>query len=197
MRELINTIAGLRPPVFIMGGLAEDMLLGQGLDQLQPHKDLDLLVRRDELERFRAQLAAAGVAEWEVVLGDRSGQPLMLSGHAPLEDNGPTGGLEVEAYIAAPEPDGGYSIEVPPQGPAGRLRLFLPPDTFEFPVTPLNGLSFQTVSPLALALLRAASAQTRHTGEKRARDLAVLAQLRQRYLAGYGDRQLQARIEVV
>jgi hypothetical protein len=44
--------------------------------------------------------------------------------------------------------------------------------------------------------MRAASARTRHAGEKRAKDLALVAQLQQAFLAGYDDRELQPGIEV-
>jgi hypothetical protein len=195
MQELLVSIAGLRPPAFIMGGFAEDVLLGERLDR--PHKDLDLLVRRDRLDALSAQLNSIGIGEWQVRLADATGQPLLLSGRAPLEDEGQAGGLEVEVYAASAEPDGGFSFEVPAEGPAGRRRLILPPDTFDYPAARLAGLSVHTLSPLALALMRAASAQTRHTGEKQARDLAMLARLRQTFLSGLSDQQLQPRIEDV
>jgi hypothetical protein len=195
MSDVLKKIAGLTPPVFVMGGFAEDALLGLSLDR--PHKDLDLLVPGGALEGVAAQLEAVGVGEWVVVLADLLGQPLILSGHAALEASGPSGGLEVEIYVAISESAGGFSLEVPAQGPAGRRRIFLPADTFDYPATPLAGLAIQTVSPLALCLLRAASAQTRHTGEKRATDLAMVARLRQAFLSGYHDQQLQPRIEAV
>jgi len=191
MWEILDKLAALTPPtlfVFIMGGLAEDVLLGQELDR--PHKDLDLLARPGTLAALTAQLASIQPDEWAVVLAGVSGQPLMLRGQA--------GSLELEIYQALPEPDG-FSIEVPPQGPAGRLRLFLPADTFAYPPTVLDGLAIQTVSPLSLALMRASSAQTRHVdvAEKRARDLAVLEQLRAAFLSTHTDAQLKPRVEPV
>ena len=152
--ELLRQMSDLTPPVFVMGGCAEDLLLGDELDQ--PHKDLDLLAPADALAPLMAQMPPLGLGPLEVVLAGAHGPPLML--------RGPAGRLEVEIYAALPAPDG-FSIEVPAQGPAGRLRLFLPPDTFSYPATLLADLSIQTVSPLALALMRAASAQTRHVGE--------------------------------
>ena len=184
VREILEQIARLRPPVFIMGGFAEELLLGDDLDR--PHKDLDLLARRDELPALNAQLSALGLGPLPVVLADSDGQPLLL--------RGTTGGLELELYVARPEP-AGYSFEVPAQGPAGRLRLFMPVDTFDYPAIERNELTLHTVSPLALALMRASSAQTRHVGEKRARDLARLAQLRDAFLADRSPEQLQPRIE--
>jgi len=114
MWQILEKLAELRPPVFIMGGFAEDVLLADVLDR--PHKDLDLLAQPDQLTRLTAQLATIQPAEWEVRLASASGQPLMLRGQAS--------GLELEIYLARLE-TGGFSIEVPPQGPAGRLRLFL------------------------------------------------------------------------
>jgi hypothetical protein len=189
MLNLVRKIAGLTPPAFIMGGCAEDALLGEGVDR--PHKDLDLLARREQLAHLLAQLATIGVGAWQVVLADAAGQPLLLSGHASPADEGQA----VEVYAASAEPDGGFSFEVPAEGPAGRRRLFLPSDTFDYPATRLDDFALHTLSPGALALMRAASAQTRHTGEKQARDWAMLARLRQAFLVGWSDAQLQPRIE--
>ena len=184
MREILDQFERLSPPVFIMGGFAEAVLLGDDYDR--PHKDLDLLTRRDELAALIAQLGALGLGALAVVLAGAEGQSLLLRGQ--------TGELELELYVARPEP-AGYSFEVPAQGPAGRLRLFMPVDTFDYPATRRDGLTIQTVSPLALALMRASSAQTRHVGDKHARDLAMLARLRETFLAGLTPEQLQPRIE--
>ena len=184
--DVLKKMAGLTPPVFIMGGVAEDLLLGDELDR--PHKDLDLLARRGELEELTAQLEGMRLGPLQVVLADAAGGPLMLRGHA--------GSLELEIYVALPEP-GGFSVEVPAQGPAGRLRIFQPADTFDYPPARLDGYSIHTVSPLALAQMRAASAQTRYVADKRARDLAMLARLRAAFLSAYDDEQLQPRIEPV
>jgi Amidase len=137
---VIKQIAGLAPLVFIMGGFAEAALLGLR----RPHKDLDLLAQRGKLDQQLEQLKAVGLGEYQVVLADPSGQPLMLSGH--------WGGLEFEIYVATPEPGGGYQFEVPARGAAGRLRLFSPADTFQYPATTIEGISLQTISPLALWL---------------------------------------------
>jgi hypothetical protein len=186
--EKLAVFTPLTPFVFIMGGFAEDALLGNELDR--PHKDLDLLARPGTLAAITAQLEAVQSGGWEVVLAGASGQPLMLRGQA--------GSLELEIYQTVPDADG-FSFEVPAQGPASRLRLFLPEDTFAYPATVLDGLAIQTVSPLALALMRASSAQTRHgaAAGKRARDLAMLARLRETFLSAYDEAQLQPRIEAV
>jgi hypothetical protein len=183
MWEILKSFARLAPPVFLMGGFAEELLLGDDLDR--PHKDLDLLAQHAEWPALAAQLRALGLAEPQVLLADAAGQPLLLRGEA--------GGLELELYLTQPAPEG-YSFEVPAQGPAGRLRLFLPAGTFDYPPTARDGLSLHTVSPLALALMRAASAQTRYVGEKQARDLAMLARLRDTFLPG---QSIVPRIEPV
>src|SRR5437868_5676614 len=171
--EKLAAPAPLTPFVFIMGGLAEDVLLGDELDR--PHKDLDLLAQPGALAPLKAQLETVQPGDWKVVLAGGDGQPLMLRGQA--------GSLELEIYLTRAEPEG-YSIEVPAQGPAARLRLFLPADTFAYPATQRAGLSIQTVSPLSLAWMRASSAQTRHAdaADKRERDLAMVGWLRAAFL---------------
>ena len=184
---LLKQVAGAAPRVFIMGGIAEEALLFGRVERL--HKDLDLLARDDELGQLLEQLAALGLGRFEAVLADSDGRPRLLSGQA--------GPIEIEIYVASPAPGGGYQFEVPPQGPAGRLRLFAPADTFQYPATTIAGITIQTVSPLALCWMRAASAQTRNAGVKQASDLARLAQLRQAFLAGYDEAELKPRIEEI
>jgi hypothetical protein len=185
----IELIAGFEPPAFLMGGLAEDVLLGAGPDR--PHHDLDLLARSGEVDKLLAQLQTAEVTEWRAILAEATGRPRLLRGRAKA--------VEVEVYAADPQPEGGFSFDVPAQGPATRLRLFMPPDTFAYPPSQAAGLTLHTVSPLALALMRASSAVTRHAAnpDKRAADLVRFDQLRQTFLAHLDAQQLMPRIEVV
>jgi hypothetical protein len=81
----------------------------------------------------------------------------------------------------------GYAIVLP--GDASTegstfFRLRLPADTFQFPNTTLEGVFVQTISPLALSLFRATSAQTRGDPQKRSEDLKMLERLAQEFLPG-------------
>src|SRR5713101_2701529 len=71
--DVLKKMAGLTPPLFIMGGFAEDLLLGDELDR--PHKDLELLARRGELEELTAQLEAMRLGPLQVMLADAAGGP--------------------------------------------------------------------------------------------------------------------------
>ncbi|HEX6387571.1 MAG TPA: hypothetical protein VF177_23125 [Anaerolineae bacterium] len=101
---------------------------------------------------------------------------------------------QIEIWVSTGEPDGGYSFDVEGQSPSSRYRIFLPEDTFQYPATTIEGIALQTVSPLTLYQLRAISAMTRHTGEKRAQDLAMQEQLRQTFLADQDERKLTPRV---
>jgi hypothetical protein len=179
LRQTLEKLAALPEPAFLMGGIAEDLRLGDPVER--PHKDLDLLAAPATLAALREQLEARQPQRWETVLAGQQGEPLLVRGQA--------GELELEIYAARAEPEG-FSFEVPPQGPAGRLRLFMPADTFAYPPSLAEGLALYTVSPLALALMRASSAETRHTGDKSVRDWAMVARLKQAF--GLDEQALRA-----
>jgi len=88
----------------------------------------------------------------------------------------------------------GFLLIVP--GGGGRcFHLTLPADTFEYPPTTIQDLRVHTVSPKAIYLLRSASAATRHEGQRRERDLAVMRQLRARLLEGELESNLVLTLE--
>ena len=167
-----------------MGGFAEDTLLFHHLTG--QHADLDALVIRQQLPRHLQQLTALGFAESATSLVEVPGEPLILRARA---DTPP-----IELWISTPEPNGGYSFDVSGQSPLSRFRIFLPDDTFHYPATTIEDIALQTISPLALYHLRAVSAMTRHTGEKREKDLAMQEQLRQTFLADQDERKLTPRL---
>jgi hypothetical protein len=71
----------------------------------------------------------------------------------------------------------------------------MPADTFTYPPSRVAGLTLHSVSPLALVLMRASSAVTRHAAnaEKRAADLARLEELRRGFLGNLDEAQLTPR----
>ena len=172
-RVLLRRLATLSPPLFVMGGFAEDALLFHRITG--QHADLDVLVIRHQLDRHWQQLAALGLADSATPLLEEPGQPLRL--RASMDTP------QIEIWVNTPEPGGGYSFDVNDRSLSSRYRIFLPEDTFQYPATTIEGIAIQTVSPLALYQLRAISAMTRHVGEKRAQDLAMQEQLRQAFLA--------------
>ena len=179
-RVLLKRLATLSPPLFVMGGFAEDALLFHRITG--QHADLDVLVIRHQLDQHLQQLALLGLAEPATPLAEAPGQPLLLRANLDTP--------QIEIWVSTPEPNGGYSFDVDGQSPSSRYRIFLPEDTFQYPATTIEGIAIQTVSPLALYQLRAISAMTRHVGEKRSQDLAMQEQLRQAFLADQDERKL-------
>src|SRR5258708_38982673 len=71
--EKLAALTPLTPFVFIMGGLAEDVLLGNELER--PHKDLDLLAQPGTLAALTAKLETVQPREWQVRQAGCGGQP--------------------------------------------------------------------------------------------------------------------------
>ncbi len=183
-RALLKCLATLSPPLFVMGGFAEDALLFHRITG--QHADLDVLVVHNQLNQHLQQLTALSLAESSTLLEEAPKHPLILGTHVDSP--------HIEIWVSTPEPSGGYSFDVDGQPPPSRYRLFLPEDTFHYPATMIEGIAIQTISPLALYHLRAISAMTRHVGEKRAKDLAMQEQLRQTFLADRDERKLTPRL---
>jgi hypothetical protein len=182
---LLKQIAALFPPLFIMGGFAEDALLYHRITR--QHNDLDVLIVRSQLNQCLQQLKSLGLAEFEVSLEESPGRPAVLSARADS--------LHLEIGVSDPAPGGGYHFVVEDgQHPSSRFRISLPEDTFQYPATTIGGVTIQTVSPLALYQLRAISALTRSVGEMRANDLAMQEKLRKTFLAGQDERQLKPKL---
>jgi len=63
-RLLLKQLAALSPPLFVMGGFAEDALLHHRITR--QHGDLDVLIVRSQLNQRLQQLKPLGFAEFEV-----------------------------------------------------------------------------------------------------------------------------------
>lgn len=183
-RVLLKRLATLSPPLFVMGGFAEEALLFHCITG--QHADLDVLVMGHQLNQHLQQLAALGLTESAPSLAKVPGHPLILRASV---DN-----PQIELWVSTLTPSGDYSFDVEGQPPPSRYRIFLPEDTFHYPGTTIEGIAIQTVSPLALYQLRAVSAMTRHVGEKREKDLARQEQLRQTFLADRDERKLTPKL---
>ena len=68
---LLRELAPIEPPLFIFGGIAEAVLLDRALSPA--HGDVDVLIRRDELESRTAQLAEHGFHDFAVHYEPRPG----------------------------------------------------------------------------------------------------------------------------
>jgi hypothetical protein len=171
--ELLRQLAPLRH-VFLMGGFAEDAVFNHEITQ--DRSDLDMLAKEEMWPDLREQLLRAGIGGFAPIFSDPRGNPVAYRSTTP--------DLPVEVWLATPQPHG-YAIILPGGASVASptaFRLLLPADTFRYPATTLEGVPVQTISPLALCLFRATSAQTRGSPQERARDMRLVDRLAQAYL---------------
>ena len=183
--HLLERIANLFPPVFIMGGLAEDALLNHRITR--QHSDIDVLTLRNQLNQCLEQFRSLGFPAFEVYLEESPGNPFVLGADA--------NDLHIEIGVGNLDPtSGSYSFEVDGHVPSSRYRVFLPEDTLAYPATTLEGIKIHTISPLALYQMRAAFAVTGSFGEMSPNAIATQELLRKTFLADQDEGKLMPKI---
>ena len=181
---LLERIANLLPPVFIMGGFAEDALLNHRITR--QHGDIDVLTLRNQLNQCLEQFKSLGFPEFEVYIEESPGNPFVLGADA--------NDLHIEIGVGNVDPSGGYSFEVDGQAPSSRYRIFLPKDTLEYPASTLEGIPIHTISPLALYQMRAAFAVTGSFGEMSPNAVTTQELLRKTFFADQDEGKLMPKI---
>jgi hypothetical protein len=182
--QLLERIANLLPPVFIMGGFAEDALLNHRITR--QHGDIDVLTMRNQLNQCLEQFKSLGFPAFEVYLEESPGNPFVLGADA--------NDLHLEIGVGNVDPSGSYSFEVDGQAPSSRYRVFLPEDTLDYPATTLEGIPIHTISPLALYQMRAAFAVTGSFGEMSPNAVATQELLRKTFFADQDEGKLIPKI---
>lgn len=176
--DLIRQLGQLRPAVYVFGGFAEDALLEGRI--LRSHSDIDVLVRRSELEHRMRQFTELGFEHFDLFYQLEAGRPQVLNGERVgahlevciFEEDGP------ELYFLVDAPDG------------RRYRIYVEPDAFKQPPTLIEGVELQTVSPLMLYQVRAALQQIGAFGELRPHDAERQRRIREELLAHLPDEAL-------
>lgn len=189
--ELIAKLAALDPPLWFMGGYAEDALLAGRVTRA--HEDVDVLIPREQQALLLAQLAELGFTDWETWGEAAPGVPFYLFGQ--------NGELKIDVGIAD-ESDGAYWIRVHrlaftvggEEAPAG-YQVRLPDALFDQPSVELNGIALTPISPLALYQLRAGIAQKNSFGPLSERHLDMLARLRERFFPDRTQEELLPPVE--
>jgi hypothetical protein len=179
---LIEKLSMLNPPLFIFGGFAEDALLYQKITR--EHDDLDVLVKRDELEKRLEQFKELGFKEFEVYYEPLPKLPLVI--HSIYQS------LHLEPGILDKEEDEYYFVI--DDAEETKIKVFLPADTFTYPKTLLEGIFVQTVSPLALYQIRQAFITSGTFGELREKDIKAQAKLEEKFFSDTPESWLQPKI---
>jgi hypothetical protein len=184
--DLLRRVGAQRPAMYVFGGFAEDALLYGKTSRR--HEDVDVLVIREDLDRYVREFQAAGFQEYHVYLEDPNGLPTVLhSEHA---------GLAIELCVFDRDEDDRVYFDIFGDPDETHYRIFLPDDTFTHKPVLIDGVELQTVSPLALYQLRAGLGITNSFGGLREKDIKAQQALRAKYFTGVSEDELRPSIEV-
>ena len=171
--ELLAGLADLDPPVYLFGGVAEDVLLHGHLSR--PHGDVDVFVLRQDLPGRMKQFADLGFDNFELRYAPRPGQPLALGCPRGQTD------LELGVFDTA-----GSDVYFEVEDESGVIqRVFLPPDALvNDEPTNVDGVPVWTLSPLSLVHIRRGLELLGTFGSLREKDIAIQAKLLERFFGG-------------
>jgi hypothetical protein len=189
--DLLRRMSALDPPVWIMGGYAEDALVAGTVTR--PHDDVDWVYPRSEHDLRLAQARALGFVSLEVWGESAPGAPFYLSGD--------DGDLRLELGVLDEE-DGALwlrvhslAFQIDGEPPRAGYRLRLPEDTFEYPVASIDGIPVRPVSPMCLYQMRLGIAGQGSVGELTEKQVASMRRLKERFFPDRTDDELAPRVE--
>jgi hypothetical protein len=181
--DLIEEIGKLGVPTYAFGGYAEDAFLDQATTR--PHNDLDLLVSRDDLDQLLKALATIGFVNIAVYYEPLPGRPLVL--HSARN------GLDLEIGLIDKDKDGYYFVALDFDGQK-RFRVDMPSDTFAFPKSTIDGVSLQTISPLAQYQIRAGFGQIGSFGEPEPKHALAQKRIQETFFPDKSEQDLAPKI---
>jgi hypothetical protein len=189
---LLERMAAFDPPIRVMGGFAEDALVGGTVSR--PHEDVDWAVMRDELPRRLEQAQEIGFEKPETWGESAPGEPFYLT----LEH---ADGTTIDVGVFD-EVDGHPVIDVSKlyfkldghEAPAG-FRVHLPADAFSHPVAAVDGVPVWSLSPLALYQVRVGISSWGAFGELNEKQRRSLARLRSAFFADAEEDDLLPPVE--
>ena len=183
---LLGELASLEPPLFIFGGIAEEVLLDRAVSPL--HGDVDVLIPRVQLELRTEQLGKVGFRDFAVYYEPLPGRPLVLGSSR--------GDLGLELNLVDHDETGRPFFVVGTED--GPVAISVPKDLFEWPPTIIGGVPIHTLSPLALIQIRAGLTATGVFGPPRPdKDEARQARLIQAFFPDRDEDSLMPRISAI
>ena len=188
--HLLERMATLDPPLHIIGGFAEDALIGATLSR--EHEDVDWLVPRSELADRLEQARELGFTEFETYGVSAPGEPFYLTSQR--------GALSIDIGVCD-EIGGGHVIDVGrlmfqidgAEAPAG-FRVQLPADTFTHDPVELQGIRVWPASPLCLYQMRIGIASKGAFGALNEKQLRSLRRLKDACFPDRSDEELMPRV---
>jgi hypothetical protein len=188
--DLLARMAALDPPPRIIGGYAEDALVGEGVSR--EHEDVDWLLPRAELPMRLEQAGRLGFTAFETWGESAPGEPFYLTSQQ--------GDLSIDVGVCN-EVDGEHVIDIHrlmfeidgAEAPAG-YRVHLPADTFDQAPVELEGVRVWPVSPLCLYQMRVGIAARGAFGELNEKQRRSLRRLKEACFPDRTDEELVPRI---
>jgi len=172
-RALFDALMTFEPSVYLFGGFAEDALLHGSA--VRRHKDVDVLVNRDALDRQLENARAIGFEFDEVRFQPVEGMPVVI---------GTTDGnidLEISVHDLTDQGDVCFSMVDERERP---VRIELSGGVFDHPMSQLDGVAVRTVSPLAQVQIREGIRMAGGFGPPRRKDIRVQEELLTRFFPG-------------
>jgi hypothetical protein len=186
-QPVLASIGAREPPMFIMGGFAEEALLhGRATRR---HDDVDVLVVRRDLMEYDRFFQTLGFRDYRVYLLDPYRRPTVLNCRA--------NGISLELCIGDLDEYGSFHFDIYGEPNDTHYRIYLPDDTFTCPAAQVDGVTIQTVSPLALYQLRAGLGITQSFGPFRPKDVKAQRELKEHFFAGQSEEELRPRIQKI
>ncbi|MGN6170822.1 MAG: hypothetical protein ACTHQQ_22030 [Solirubrobacteraceae bacterium] len=182
--ELLRELEPIAPPLFVFGSVAEAVLLDGW--PAPPHGDLDVVVRRTELDLRLAQMRSLGFSGFSVKYEPRAAYPMVLGASRD----------ELNLEISVVDFDAGRPHFVV-QSEAGLVSISVPDDLFDWPPTATHDVVVHTLSPLALFEIRAGLITTGAFGPPRERDVARQKRLKDRFFPDADEASLQPRTRLL
>ena len=188
--ELLSRIAALDPPPTIMGGYAEDALIGGTVSR--EHEDIDWLVPRRALPLRLEQARSLGFTTFETWGESAPGEPFYLYA--------PNGDLSIDIGVCDEGDDGpvvnvhrlSFQIDGA-EAPAG-FRVHLPADTFDLETVELDGIPVVPASPRCLYQMRIGIASRGAFGELNEKQRRSLARLKTAFFPDATDEELMPSV---
>ena len=188
--ELLHRITKLDSPACIIGGYAEDALIGGTVSR--EHEDVDWLVTRSELPMQLDNARALGFTAFETWGESSPGEPFYIYAR--------DGDLSIDIGVCD-EVDGGYAIDVHRlmfqidgvEAPAG-FRVYLPADTFDQAPAAIDRVPLWPASPLCLYQMRIGIAARGAFGELNDKQRRSLSRLKEAFFHDRSDDDLMPEV---
>jgi hypothetical protein len=189
---LLERMAALDVPPRLMGGFAEDAVIGGTVSRL--HDDVDWAVTRDELPMQLEQARALGFAEVTTWGESAPGVPFYLSATDAR-------GISIDIGVFDRTDDhvvadvGRLLFSIDGASPPAGFRVHLPADAFIYPRASIDGVPAWPLSPLALYQVRIGIASRGAFGALTDKQVHSLARLRQAFFSDAPEDELMPRVE--